>query len=91
VAVSNQAAQNIDAEVDRTAMTRMLNLGDVLQLVDDRFDNGTLASQQLIGEPHQSGFHVALRLGKQLDAAGAEQLLKQRLRHIAPVCKHFAK
>lgn len=67
MAVGNQAAQYIDAEVDRTAMTGMLDLGDVLELVDDRFNHGTLASQQLVGEPQQARLHIALGLGKQLD------------------------
>ena len=69
----------------------MLDLGDVLQLVDNRLDNGTLASEQLVGETHQSRLHVALRFSKQLDAAGGEQLLKEGLRNIAPVSKDFAK
>ncbi len=83
MAVGNQATQNIDAEIDRAAMSRMLNLGDVFELVDDRFNNGTLTSQQFVAKPHQARLHVALRLGKQLNAVSAQQLLKQCLRYIA--------
>jgi hypothetical protein len=41
MAVSNQATNQIDAEVDRTAMASVINLGDVLQLVGDGLDDGT--------------------------------------------------
>ncbi len=91
MAVSNQATQEVDAEVDRAAMSGMLNLRDVLELVDDRFNNGAFASQHLVRQPHQARLHVAFGLGIQLDATGVQQLLKQRLRHVAPVSKDFAK
>jgi len=45
MAVGNQAADHIDYEVGGAAMPGMLNLGDVLELVKDRFDNGSLAGQ----------------------------------------------
>ena len=72
-------------------MTRMLNLRNVLELIDDRFNDGAFASEQLVSEPHQTRLHGALRLGIQRDAVGVEQLLKQRLRHVAPISKDFAK
>ena len=50
--VSNQAAQEVDAEVDGATMARMLDLRDVLELVNDRFNDGTFASEQLVSEPH---------------------------------------
>ena len=37
VAVGNQATQNVDKAVHRRAMTRMLNLLNVLQLINNRF------------------------------------------------------
>jgi hypothetical protein len=39
MAVGNRATENIDHEVGGAAMTGMLNLGDVLELVNDGFDN----------------------------------------------------
>jgi hypothetical protein len=45
MAVSNQATENIDHEVSGAAMPGMLNLGDVLELVNDGFDHGALAGQ----------------------------------------------
>ena len=43
MAVSDQAANQIDAEVDGTAMAGVLNLGDVLQLIGDGLNDGTFA------------------------------------------------
>ncbi len=45
MAVGNQATDDIDHEVDRATMPRMLNLGDVLKLVNDGFDNGAFTGQ----------------------------------------------
>ena len=91
MAVSNQAGQNIDAEVNRATMARMLAVGAVLERVDDRFNDGAFASEQFVGQPHQARLHVAFGFGKQLNAAGVEQVLKQGLRNLAPVRKDFAK
>lgn len=55
-------------------MARMLNLGNVLQLVDDAFDNRTLSQHQTIIEGHQPLFHVALELCDQPNACGVEQV-----------------
>lgn len=52
----------------------MLDLRDVLQLVDDGFDNSALAEDQTVIEGHQSLFHVALEFGNELNACGLEQL-----------------
>lgn len=43
MAIGNQSAKNIDKAIDWRAMTRMLDLRNVFQLVDNRFDNGALA------------------------------------------------
>lgn len=42
MAVRNQPANDIDQEIARTAVTRVLNLRNVLQLVDERRDNRVL-------------------------------------------------
>jgi hypothetical protein len=41
--VSDQARNQVNEEINRTAMTGMLNLGNVLELVVDGFDDGALA------------------------------------------------
>jgi len=68
----------------------MLDLRDVLQLVDDGFDNSALAEDQTVIEGHQSLFHVALEFGNELNACGLEQLFCQSLRDIAFAREHFA-
>ncbi len=45
MAVSNQAADEINQEVDRTTMARMLDVRNVLQLIDDRLNNGAFAKE----------------------------------------------
>jgi hypothetical protein len=86
----NQPAQDVDKAVDGRAMARMLNLRDVLQLVNDGFDNRALAEQQPVVQGHQSLFHVAFELGDELNACGFQQLFCQLLRDIAFVSKYFA-
>ncbi|WP_242052274.1 hypothetical protein [Phormidium sp. FACHB-1136] len=55
------------------------NLGNVLELVNDSFDNGAFAGEQLVGELHQMVLHVASGLGKELDAIGCKESLCQGL------------
>ena len=88
--VGNQAAEQIDQEVERTAMTRVLNLRNILELVNNRFHNGALAQQEFVGEWHQLITHVALEFGDQLNAKGRQQVLKQRLGDVALIGEHFA-
>lgn len=68
MAVSNQAADEVDAAVDRAAMACMFNLRDVLEWVNDRLSDRALASEQFVGQSHQAGFHVAARLGNKFAA-----------------------
>ncbi|BAY54145.1 hypothetical protein NIES2135_09590 [Leptolyngbya boryana NIES-2135] len=60
-------------------MARMLNLGNVLQLVDDAFDNRAFSQHQTVIERHQSLFHVAFELGHELNASRFEQLFGELL------------
>ena len=48
MAIGNQSTQDVDKAVDWRTLARMLNLRTVLQLVNDRFDDGALAEQQTI-------------------------------------------
>ena len=89
MAVSDQSAQDVDPTINGRPMAGMLNLRNVFQLVDDAFDNGALAEHQPVIQRHQPLFHVALKLGHQLNTGGFEQLLCQLLRDIALVRKDF--
>ena len=52
VAVGSQSADNVDLAVDRTTVTRLLNLRDVLELVHHSSDNRALASEQIVVQLH---------------------------------------
>lgn len=91
MAISNQSTNDIDQEIDRAAMARMLNLRDILKLVNNRFNNRTLTRQQLVCQPHQLIPHVALGFSKEGDAKVLKQLLRQLFGDIASVSKYLTK
>ena len=37
--IGNQTTEDINSEIDRTAMARMLDLGNIFELVNDSFNN----------------------------------------------------
>ena len=43
MAIGDQASNDVDETVDWAAMTRMLNLRDVLELIHDTFNDGSFA------------------------------------------------
>ncbi len=75
-------------EVDGTAVTRVFDLGDILELVDDGLDNGTLP-QQLVAQQHQLVLHVGFEVGDELVPLET-QLVTQGFRQIAFVAKQLA-
>lgn len=91
MAISNQSTDDIDQEIDGAAMARMLNLRDVLKLVNNRFNNRTLTRQQLVCQPHQLIFQVALGFSKEGNAKVLKQLLCQLFGDIASVGKDLTK
>ena len=46
--IGDQPGEQINQEIDGTAMTRMFNLRNVFQLVIDRFDEGAFAQQEFV-------------------------------------------
>ena len=67
VAIGNQAANDVNQAIDGRAVPRVFNLGNVLQLVNDGFDDGTLAQEQTVTQGHQTILHIAFEFGDQLD------------------------
>ena len=43
MAIGDQTGQDVDEAIERTAMPGVLNLRNILELIDDTFDDGTLA------------------------------------------------
>lgn len=91
MAISAQSTKHIHHEDDRTAMSGVLKLGNVFQLVNDGLNERALAGEQLARPAHQAVLHSALRLGKELDAIVLAQLSSQGLRDITPLSKDLAK
>src|SRR5260221_12549687 len=71
--ISNQTSDEIDQETDWTAMTGMFNLGDVLELVNNGFHDGTLAQEQFVHGGQQAIFHVFAEFGDELNTELVEQ------------------
>ena len=72
-------------------MTRMLNLRDILELVNDAFDNRPATKQNAIQKLHQPVLHVLAHFGDQAQIEQVPQCALQRFGEIALVAKEFAK
>ena len=90
VTIGDEAADNVDKAIGRAAVTRMFNLRDVLELVNHRLHDRTLAGEQLVSQSHQVVLHIAPGFGKELNIKGFEQLLCQLRADVASVGKDFA-
>jgi len=89
--VSNQPANHIDQEICETPMTRMLNLRDILELVNNAFDNRPATKQNAIRKLHQPLLHVLAHFGDQAQIEPVPQSAPQRFGEIAFVAKELAK
>src|SRR5262249_22176948 len=86
ICVSNQGSHQVDNEIDHAAMSRVLNLANVLQLVIDRFAQGALAKEDLVEHWHELVFHVLPDLGAELHAR-LPALIEKLFRDGAAVAK----
>jgi len=91
VTVGDEPCEQVDEEIDGTAMTRVLNLRDVLEVVNDGLNEGTLAQEQLVGERHEGVAHILAQVRDEPEALGEEELLSERRGEVALVGKEFAK
>ena len=82
--VSNQTGDEIDEKVSRAAVAGVLNLGDILELVNDGLNDETFTRQQLVFENDQLIFHVFANRRDQLQSP-CEELFKERFGEIAAV------
>ena len=48
MAVGNEPSNQMNDKIDRTAMARMLDLRDILELIDNGLDNRPFAQQELV-------------------------------------------
>ena len=49
-------------------MASVLNLTDVFELIDNRFDQRSFSKQDLVREKHQGVFHVLSQFGDQVNS-----------------------
>ena len=73
MAISDQASDQIDEGIDRTAMAGMLDLRNVLELVNDTLDDGSFSQQQLVDQANETVLHVLPDPGDQLEVEGFAQ------------------
>jgi len=78
VTVGDKPCEQVDEEIDGTAMTRVLNLRDVLEVVNDGLNEGTLAQEQLVGERHEGVAHILAQVRDEPQALREEELLSER-------------
>lgn len=69
----NESGNQMDHKIDRTAMARMLDLRDILELVDDGRDTRAFAYQELVGKIHEMILHVFAQLGDEMESLFKEQ------------------
>ena len=74
MAVGNEPSDQMYHEIDGTAMARMLDLRNILELVDNGLDNDPFAHQQFIGKVHETIFHVFAQSGDEMETLFKEQL-----------------
>ena len=77
MAVSNQPSDEMDDKIGWAAVTRMLNLRDILDLVDDRLNDGPFAEQQLIGKEHEGILHILAQSRDKMKSLFKEQLAQR--------------
>ena len=56
--IGHQSTAEIDHKVDRATVSGVFTLGDILELINDGFDNRSFAPQELVRDGHQLIFHV---------------------------------
>ena len=59
--ISRQTTNEIDHKVSKATMTGVFNLRDILELINDGFQDATLAEQQFVREQNQAVFILDLR------------------------------
>lgn len=89
IRVSDQCGKQINNKIGDTAMARMFDLANVLELIIDRLDQRAFARQQFVDQRYQLVLHVLFQFGDQLDTLFVEQL-EQYLRDVAPIPENFA-
>ena len=71
--VSNESSKQMDDKIRGTAVARMLDLRDVLELVNDGLNNRAFAQQHFVRQVHEMILHVFAQAGAELQSLFKEQ------------------
>jgi hypothetical protein len=88
VAVRTEAREQVNNKISGTSMARMLNLGNVLELIDDGLNDGSFADQELVREMHQAIGHVLAQPRDQMKPLLKKQL-RQRSRDVPAIANEL--
>src|SRR2546430_2476525 len=89
MAVGNQPGHQMNDKIERAAMSRMLNLRNVFELVDNRLDDDPFAQEQLLRKVHEMVLHVFAQPGDEMQSLLKKEL-SQGSRDVAPISKELA-
>src|SRR6266566_3333357 len=88
-AVGKKSSDQMDDKIDRTAVTRMFNLRNILELVNDRLNDGSFAQQQFVRKGHEMILHVLAQPRDQMQPVFKEHL-RQGSGNVAAISKQLA-
>jgi len=89
VTVGNKPSNQMDNEIRLAAMTRVLDLGNVFELVNDALNEGSFAHQQFVRQVHELVLHVFAQSGDEVKSLFKEQL-REGSGNIAAIPEQFA-
>lgn len=87
MAVGDEPRHQIDRKVGRTAVARVFNLHEMLELIEHGFEQGTASQDNLLMQQQQAIGHVPFEVRHQAELARAEQFTREWLREVALVAK----
>ena len=79
----------MDDAVSQTAMARVFELANVLELIIDGLDQGPFAEQNFIQEREHAGVHLFFEFGEELHSL-VPKLREQGLGDVAAIANEFA-
>jgi hypothetical protein len=85
--IGDESCDQIDQEVDGTAMARMLDLAAIFELIRDGLDDGAFAQEELVRPLEQAVVHLLTQLGDEVQPVGDQQLPSSAVCHCSlPAC-----
>lgn len=91
MAIGDETREQVDNEVERAAVARVLDLRNVLELIDNRLDERPLAQQEPIGECEELLAHVLAQFRDEPQSVGDQEALSERGGDVALIAKEASK